>query len=136
MTPSVYWQNRKTLVCRITKLSVPVLKFGSSWWIGWPVNKRREEWKCTPKCGWSLRLKLKKRTIVHLCPCDGSFRVAFILGDRAVKAARQSDLPKSMLKINHDAPHYAERAGVRLEVKKSADLGTVGKLALINNLAS
>ena len=41
MTPSVYWQNRKTLVCRITKLSVPVLKFGSSWWIGWPVNKRR-----------------------------------------------------------------------------------------------
>jgi hypothetical protein len=59
--------------------------------------------------------------------------VAFILGDRAVKAARQSDLPKSILKINHDAPHYAERAGVRLEVKKSADhLGTVGKLALIN----
>jgi hypothetical protein len=56
--------------------------------------------------------------------------VAFILGDRAVKAARQSDLPKSMLKINHDAPHYAERAGARLEVKKS--LGTVGKLAVIN----
>jgi len=58
--------------------------------------------------------------------------VAFILGDRAVKAARQSDLPKSILKINQDAPHYAERAGVRLEVKKSADLGTVSKLALIN----
>lgn len=58
--------------------------------------------------------------------------MAFILGDRAVKAARQSDLPKSMLKINHDALHYAERAGVRLEVKKSADLGPVGKLALIN----
>jgi hypothetical protein len=31
-----------------------------------------------------------------------SFRVAFILGDRAVKAARQSDLPKSMFKIIHD----------------------------------
>ena len=100
MTPSVYWQNRKTLVCRITKISVPVLKFGSSWRIGWPVNKRRSRGVevHSPKYGRSLRLKLKKRTIVHLCPCDGSFRVAFILGDRAVKAARQSDLPKSMLK--------------------------------------
>jgi hypothetical protein len=66
---------------------------------------------------------------VHLSTCDGSFRVAFILGDRAVKAARQSDLLKSMRKIIHDAPHYAERTGVRPEVKKSADLATIGKPA-------
>ena len=98
MTRAFIGKTEKPSSAEITKLSVPVLKFGSSWWIGWPVNKRREEWKCTPKCGWSLRLKLKKRTIVHLCPCDGSFRVAFILGNRAVKVARQSDLPKSMLK--------------------------------------
>jgi Protein of unknown function (DUF3788) len=63
-------------------------------------------------------------------PCDGSFCLAFIPGDRAVKAARQSDLPKSVLKIIHDAPHYAEGTGVRLEVKRSADLGAIRKLAL------
>ena len=69
--------------------------------------------------------------MVHLSPCDGSFRVAFVLGDRAVKAARQSDLRKSVLKIIHDAPHYAEGTGVCLEVKRSADLGAICKLALI-----
>ena len=68
---------------------------------------------------------------MHLSPCDESFRVAFILGDRAVKAARQSYLPKSMLKIIHDAPHYAEGTGVRLEFKRSADFGAIRKLALI-----
>jgi len=59
-----------------------------------------QEWKSSsPKYGWSLLLKLKKRTIVYLAPCDGCFRVSFVLGDRAVAAARQSDLPKPVLKL-------------------------------------
>jgi hypothetical protein len=100
-------------------------------WLAREQGVAREEWKCiSPKYGWSLGLKLKKRTVVHLSPCDGSFCVAFILGDRAVKAARQSDLPKSVLKIIHDAPHYAGGRGVRLEVKRSADLGALRKLTL------
>ena len=49
----------------------------------------------------------------------------------AVKAARQSDLPKPVLKVVHDAPFYAEGTGVRLEVKKPADLGAIRKPALI-----
>jgi hypothetical protein len=89
-----------------------------------------EEWKCISlKYGWSLRLKLKKRTIVHLSPCNESLRVAFILGDHAVKAARQSDLPKSMFKIIHDEPHYAE--GCAPGGQETMDLGAIGKLALI-----
>ena len=68
---------------------------------------------------------------MHLSRCDGCFRVAFILGDCAVKAARQSDLPKPVLKVVHDAPHYAEGTGVRREVKKPADLGAIRKPALI-----
>jgi len=93
-----------------------VQKLGRNSWIGY---------------GWSLRLKLKKRTIVHLSPRDGRFRVALILADRAVKAARQNDLLKPVLKLIHDAPHYAEGTVVRLEVKKSGDLAAIGKLALI-----
>jgi hypothetical protein len=101
-------------------------------WLAHEQGVALEEWKSiSPKYGWSLRLKLKKRTIVHLSPCDRCFRVAFILGNRAVKAARQSDLPKPVLKIIHDAPHYAEGTGVRLEVKKAADLAAIRKLALI-----
>jgi hypothetical protein len=61
-------------------------------WLAHEQGVALEEWKCTsPKYGWSLRLKLKKRTIVRLSPCHGCLRVAFILGDCAVKAARQSD---------------------------------------------
>src|SRR5208283_1824691 len=68
-----------------------------------------QEWKSiSPKYGWSLRLKLKKRTIVHLSPCNGCFRAAFILGDKAVAAARQSDLSKDVLKLLDAAIRYAE----------------------------
>jgi hypothetical protein len=87
--------------------------------LDWPAHEQGvalEE--CTsPKYGWSLSRKLKKRTIVHLSRCDGCFRVAFILGDCAVQAARQSDLPKPVLKVVHDAPRCAAGTGVRLEVK-------------------
>jgi hypothetical protein len=91
-----------------------------------------QEWKSSsPKYGWSLRLKLKKRTIVYLAPCEGCFRVAFVLGDRAVAAARQSDLSKTTLKLLDEAPRYAEGTGVRLIVKATKDLASVRKLAAI-----
>jgi hypothetical protein len=91
-----------------------------------------QEWKSvSPKYGWSLRLKLKKRTIVYLSPCDGCFRVAFALGDRAMAAARQSDLSKGVLKLLDEATRYAEGTGVRLLVKGTKDLAAVRKLAVI-----
>jgi hypothetical protein len=90
------------------------------------------EWKSvSPKYGWGLRMKLKKRTIVYLGPCDGCFRVAFVLGDRAVAAARQSNLSKGALKLLDEAPRYAEGTGMRLMVKASDDLADVRQLARI-----
>ena len=91
-----------------------------------------QEWKSiSPKYGWSLRLKLKTRTIVHMAPCRDCFRVAFILGDRAVKAALHSDLPKSVAQAIAEAPRYAEGTGIRLMIRKADDLGAVRKLAAI-----
>lgn len=91
-----------------------------------------QEWKSSsPKYGWSFLLKLKKRTIVYLGPCAGCFRASFVLGDRAVAAARQSDLAKSTLKLLDEAPHYAEGTGLRLMVKGPKDLAAIRKLALI-----
>lgn len=90
------------------------------------------EWKCySPKAGWSLRVKRKERTIVWLAPCPGCFRVAFILGDKAVQAARHSKLPQRVVKALDKAPKYPEGIGVRLEVKSSRDIGTLKKLAAI-----
>ena len=83
------------------------------------------------KAGWALRLKLKKRTIVYLGPREGCFRASFILGDKAVAAARSSDLSKATLKLLEKAPRYAEGTGVRLLVKSSRGLAAVKKLAVI-----
>ena len=89
-----------------------------------------QEWNSySPKAGWSLKLKLKKRTIVYLAPCRGTFRVAFVLGDKAMETARQLKLPKAVLKIIDEAPRYPEGTGVRLEIAARKDLAAVKKLA-------
>ncbi len=91
-----------------------------------------QEWNSySPKAGWALKLKLKKRTIVYLAPCERCFRVAFILGDRAVQATKQSSLPIAVEKAIRDAPHYPEGTGLRLLVKGSRDLAAIRKLVAI-----
>lgn len=91
-----------------------------------------QEWSSySPKAGWSLRVKHKKRTIVWLTPCSGCFRAAFVLGDKAMKAARQSKLPKQVLKLLDEATRYPEGTGVRVNVKAAADLLAVRELASV-----
>ena len=91
-----------------------------------------QEWNSySPKAGWALRLKVKKRNIIYLGPCDGCFRVALILGDKAVAAARHSNLSKSTLKLLDEAPRYPEGTGLRVMVKAAKDLAAIKKLALI-----
>jgi hypothetical protein len=92
-----------------------------------------QEWNgvCVNKYGWSLRLKQKSRNIVHLSPCSGCFRVAFALGQKAVDAAHQAHLPKAVDKALAEAPRYPEGTGLRLLVKRNADLPAIRKLAQI-----
>ena len=90
------------------------------------------EWNSLkPKYGWNLILKCKKRRIVYLGPCAGCFRASFVLGDKAVAAARDSNLSKPLLKVLDDAPHYPEGTGVRLLIKNAKDLPAIGKLVRI-----
>ena len=91
-----------------------------------------QEWTSySPKAGWSMRLKLKKRNFLYMAPCKDCFRVAIILGDKAVKAAHQIKLPQSITKAIDEAPRYPEGTGVRLLVKRMADLAPIQKLAAI-----
>ncbi len=90
------------------------------------------EWKSySVKYGWSLRLKRGKRNIVHLAPCRGSFDVLFILGDRAVSAARASRLGRAAERLIDAAPRYPEGTGIRLRVSRSRDVPLIRKLAKI-----
>lgn len=99
-------------------------------WFAAEHGADQQEWKSySAKYGWSLQLKLKRRTIVHLGPQVGSFMVAYILGDKALKAALASDLPKSLARIIAEAPRYPEGTGIRLTVKTARDLAPVRRLA-------
>ena len=90
------------------------------------------EWHTSSvKLGWSLRLQLKRRNIVYLGPRDGSFLASFVLGDKAVAAARKSPLPPEALKLIADAKRYAEGTGVRIAVTKPGDIEVVKTLARI-----
>jgi hypothetical protein len=91
-----------------------------------------EEWVYFGKTGgWAMRFVHKKRAILYLKPCEGYFRVSFALGEKAVRAAHESDLPASFLKLIDDAPKYAEGRGVRLEIRKAADVRSALQIALI-----
>jgi hypothetical protein len=101
-------------------------------WLGEEKGVTDQQWSSiSPKYGWTLRMKLKKRNIIYLGPCDRCFRVSFVLGDRAMAAARQSKLPKSVLKALDEAPHYAEGTWVRLMVSTSKDLAPIRILAAV-----
>jgi hypothetical protein len=90
------------------------------------------EWRSySAKAGWSLRLKRGKRTIVWMSPCEGCLRVAFILGGKAVAAARQGGVSKQVLALIDSGEKYPEGTGVRLEMTSAKDIPTVMKLAEI-----
>ena len=91
-----------------------------------------QEWKSSsPKYGWSLRLKRAKRVIVYLSPSRDCFTAGFVLGKKAVQAAREGDLPGKVLKTIEEAPRYAEGTGVRLVVSRARDVAAIAKLARI-----
>ena len=91
-----------------------------------------KEWhSISPKYGWALRPKLKSRNILYMGPCASCFRVSLVLGDRAVAAARASDLPKTLLKEIAGARRYAEGTGIRLLIKTAEDLAPVRTLVEI-----
>lgn len=91
-----------------------------------------EEWTFSgKKWGWSLRLKHKKRAILYMTPSTGFFFVGFALGEKAVAAAHDSDLPPGLLEIIDQAKKYAEGRAVRFEVRSSEDLDNVVSIAAI-----
>ena len=90
------------------------------------------EWNSySPKAGWSLKLKKGKRTIAYLSPCQGRFRIAFILGAKAVAAAHAEPLPKSLVALIEESPRYPEGTGVRLEISSRKQLPAIRKLAAL-----
>ena len=83
------------------------------------------------KYGWSLRLKLKKRTILHLGPRSKHFIAAIILGDRAVAALRESELAPEVIAMVENATRYTEGRVIRFEIRSKKETEVVEALAKI-----
>lgn len=83
------------------------------------------------KYGWSLRLRDGKRVVVYLIPGRGGFLAGLVLGEKAVAAARRSDLPRPVLALIEAARPYAEGRGVRIEVRDRRALAAVRKLVAL-----
>ena len=83
------------------------------------------------KWGWSLRLKQKARTVLYMTPRRGHFVVGFALGQKAVDAAHESDLPQATLDMIDASQKYAEGRAVRIEVRTAEDLRSAARIATI-----
>lgn len=101
-------------------------------WMSAEHGVQEQEWKSySARFGWSMKLKLRKRTILHLSPQRGSFQAMLILGDHAVQAAHAAGLPKTLLKAVDEAPRYPEGTGLRFVVKTERGLAGLKKLVPI-----
>lgn len=107
-------------------------------WTRWLSELARDhgadvhEWKTySVKAGWSLRVIRKKRTIVWLSPSVGAFNVLFILGEKAVAAAKAARLPAPIHHALAAAPRYPEGTGLRWVVRSARSLPALTKLAAI-----
>jgi uncharacterized protein DUF3788 len=90
------------------------------------------EWGFTSKStGWGMRIKHNERVILYMTPCEGYFLASLALGDKAVKATQESNLPRKVLKIIAGSKRYAEGTGIRLEIRNAGDVQNVEKLAAI-----
>jgi hypothetical protein len=82
-----------------------------------------EEWNHSgAQFGWTLRLKIKTRSVIYMTPQSGEFIVGIVLGEKAVAAALQSGLPPHLVALIDAAPRYAEGRGMRMTIRNDSDL--------------
>ena len=91
-----------------------------------------EEWKFYgQKSGWILKTLRKKRNLFFFIPLEGSFKVSFVFGDKAVAVVEESDLPEEIITSLKNARKYAEGRGLQIDVKGVADVEHIKKLVEI-----
>ncbi len=62
---------------------------------------------------------------------ESQLQVAFIFGEKALRAMRQAALPARVLRMLDEAPKHPEGTGLRFEIKTTKDIAVVKKLAAI-----
>lgn len=90
----------------------------------WPQS--RTEWSYPgKKFGWSFRIKDKKRAIIYLLPREGFFKAAFVFGENATHQILESDVQEEIKEQLRQALPYAEGRGIRITIRKNADIQVI-----------
>ena len=77
-----------------------------------------EEWNYSgDKFGWSFRVKDKKRILIYMLPRDKFFKVAFVIGQKAVDLILKSPISNEIKLELQSAKVYAEGRGIRIDIK-------------------
>jgi len=88
-----------------------------------------EEWKNYGKAsGWTLLIKLRKRTILYLFPALEYFIVQFVYGEKAVEKSLNSLLPLNIVDRIKEAQSYVEGRSFRIDVRSEADMSWIKEL--------
>ncbi|HVP10106.1 MAG TPA: DUF3788 family protein [Phycisphaerae bacterium] len=92
----------------------------------------KPEWKHYGKrSGWVYVLRGKKNNLLYLIPHEKHFVASFAFGEKAVRAALESDLPAPVVEMVRQSPKYPEGRAVRLKVTSAADVKIAKRLLAI-----
>lgn len=83
------------------------------------------------KNGWILKMILKKRNLFFFGPYEKYFLIAFVFGEKAVKAIEESDLPLEIIEEVKGSKRHMEGRVLRIEVRKKEQINSIIKLTEI-----
>ena len=127
MAESIFGE--KTIKPDDTALSAALKNSYALWTKMLELSGGAGEWKFYSKAaGWSYQVKSGKRALFYMQPKDGFFRLTFVLGEHAVKAAASADLPAAVLDDLMRATAYVEGRSFAIDVGCDADIETAEKL--------
>lgn len=96
------------------------------------VEDINQGWKYySKKSGWTLIFKKKDRTLFYFVPCSGYFRIGFVFGEKAVRAAEKAPVPEHIIETILAAAAHVEGRSFFVDIKDKKDLEIVFTLLKI-----
>ncbi|MCP3918894.1 MAG: DUF3788 domain-containing protein [bacterium] len=90
------------------------------------------EWKFYgAKHGWTYKVTRRKKAVLYMIPHGKTFTASMALREKAIEAARGSNLPRELVAEIEAAKAYPEGRPARIEVTSQKKVGIVKKLIAI-----
>ncbi len=90
------------------------------------------EWKFYgAKHGWTYKVTRKKKAVLYMIPHGKNFTASMALREKAIEAARGSNIPSELVAEIEAAKAYPEGRPARIEVTSQKKVGIVKKLIAI-----